>query len=319
MKRILFLLLALPALVVNAQDRIQLKEFRAKFVNQRISINPNFTEGNYGFLGAWNFVKEKKGKYETDYGHNVPAGFVGKTGTIIAVVAPDAGYGEPPANQSDDAFVRWGEAIVKLDSGELVRTALYLLTTGSNPSDGFTLLAVREQHKQESFALAQKLHGKSLYLTTLTRVYDMGLTTEKIQLIKEGVGYSEAVIHDVPLLTPLPVIDTRYSEQQDFMLVVLQLPNDRKALYVPGCIMDVVTEQRPGCASLAMPPFLSEHEVAAIREGKIFVGMSEPALYMAIGFPLKTNASAVGATQLVYHTAYIYLEDKKVRDFQTHD
>lgn len=317
MKRLLIFLVMLGGAAAQAQDRIPLKDFRAKFVNQRISVNPNFTNGTYAFLGDWTFVKEKKGLYESQ--KNIPASYVGRTGVIIAIQAPRPGLYQPPSPQTDDTYVKYADAIVKLDTGELVATTVYTLQTGTAASDSFVLLSVREQHKKDAVALAQKLRGKSLYLTRLTKVYDMGLTTANIQTIKEGVGYSEAVIHDVPLLTPLPVVDLRYSEKLDFMLVALELPGNRKALYVPGCIEDSLTESKYGCASLAMPAFLSEEEVSAIRAGKVFVGMSEIALYMAMGFPVKTNASAAGLTQLVYHTAYVYLDKKKVAEIQKHD
>jgi hypothetical protein len=64
---------------------------------------------------------------------------------------------------------------------------------------------------------------------------------------------------------------------------------------------------------------LNDHEIEAIRKGSVFVGMSEPALYMTVGFPEKTNDSIVGSTQLIYRTMYIYLRDKKVAEVQSHD
>src|ERR1019366_952832 len=325
MKRLawLFALILLPCLSAYAQDRVQLKELRSRFLNQRIVINGNFSDLPVDFLGDWQFVKERKGGYETDYGREVPASFVGRGGVIIAVQAPENVMG-PPADQSDDAFVEYGEAIVKLDSGQLVRTTLfstYLKSDpGSGPGDAFSLTSVRERHQQEAAALARGLSGKSLYLTQLTRIYDMGLTSANIETVKAGIGYSEAQIHDVPLLTPIPVIGTRYSTERDFTIVQLQLPDGRKALYIPGCIEDNPTPKKYTCASTSMPGFLSNREIEAIRKGSVFVGMSEPALYMSIGFPKDTNESLIGHTQLVYPTAYIYLdENKKVLEVQSHD
>jgi hypothetical protein len=315
----LFAVLALVAFgLANAQDRSPLGEFRKTFLNQRITLNQNFTSIPSPFLIAWKFVKEKKGVYTVDYGKEVPSTLVGQSGTIVAVFAP-SGVLEPPSPQTDDTYVQYAEAVVKLDSGQLIETALYNMKSGHEVHDAFTLASVLEQHKQEAFALGQKLNGKSLYLTRLTRIYDMGLTTATIQSVKAGIGYSEAQINDVPLLTPIPVLETRYSDKLDFSLILLQLPNGQKAQYVPGCVVDELTAKQYACAATSMPSFLTDHEIEAIRKGSVFVGMSEPALYMTVGFPEKTNDSIVGSTQLIYRTMYIYLRDKKVAEVQSHD
>ena len=88
---------------------------------------------------------------------------------------------------------------------------------------------------------------------------------------------------------------------------------------MPGCVVDELTVKKYACAATTMPTFLTDHEVEAIRKGSVFVGMSEPALYMAVGFPQKTNDAIVGSTQLIYRTMYVYLRDKKVAEVQSHD
>jgi hypothetical protein len=203
----------------------------------------------------------------------------------------------------------------------LIQTALYptylAREPGDEPSDAFMLVSIREKHKQEANSLAQKLEGKSLYLTRLTRVYDMGLNTANIQTLRAGVGHSEAEITNAPLLTPIPVVDTRYSADRDITLVVLQLPDGRKAVYVVGCIEDTLPQKR-ACASTSMPSYLSDREIEAVRAGSAFIGMSEAALYMAMRFPEHTNEALVGHTQLVYPTMYIYLdENKRVVEIQS--
>ena len=322
MKYILTIMILLTATLSQAQDRVQLKDYRARFIDQRIIINGSFTSTPSVFLSNWQFVKARGGVYEPDYSKTVPVSFIGRSGVIIAVQAPVKGRGLT-ADQSDDVYVQYGEAIVKVDSGELIQTALFNVylsrEPGSEPSDAFTLASVRERHKREAFALAQQLTGKSLYLTRLTSIYDMGLSLANIETLKAGVGYSEAKINDAPLLTPIPVVETRYSEARDFTLVVLQLPGaGRRALYVLGCIADTLTPKDYACASTSMVSFLSKQEVEAIRESKVFVGMSEIALHMAMDFPRETSKAAVGLTQLVYGTAYIYLDqDKKVVEIQS--
>jgi len=318
MKNIVVVFAIVTTGLASAQDRTPLGEFRKAFLNQRIILNQNFTSTPSPFLLNFHFVKAKKGVYTTDYGKEVPTSFVGQSGTIVAVIAPSKVF-EPPPPQTDDSYVQYAEAIVKLDSGQLLETALYNKTTGTEVHDGFTLASVMEQHKREAVALAQSLNGKSLYLTRLTRIYDMGLTTATIQSVKAGIGYSEAQINDVPLLAPLPVVETRYSEKLDFSLIILQLPSGQKGEYVPGCVVDELTVKKYACAATTMPTFLTDHEVEAIRKGSVFVGMSEPALYMAVGFPQKTNDAIVGSTQLIYRTMYVYLRDKKVAEVQSHD
>jgi hypothetical protein len=53
---------------------------------------------------------------------------VGQSGTIVAVIAPSKVL-EPPPPQTDDSYVQYAEAIVKLDSGQLLETALYNKTS----------------------------------------------------------------------------------------------------------------------------------------------------------------------------------------------
>jgi hypothetical protein len=84
-------------------------------------------------------------------------------------------------------------------------------------------------------------------------------------------------------------------------------------------VVDELTVKEYGCAAISMPTFLTDHEIEAVRKGSVFIGMSEPALYMTVGFPVKTNDSIVGSKQLVYHTMYIYLQDKKVTEVQSHE
>jgi len=255
MKKFVMVLVIVITAVATAQDRSPLGEFRKAFMNQHIFLNQNFTSSPSPFLINWKFVKEKKGVYTVDYGKEVPSSFVGQSGTIIAVIAPSRVF-EKPSPQTDDTYVQYAEAVVKLDSGQLIETALYNAKTGYEVSDAFTLSSVLDQHKQEAVALAQKLNGKSLYLTRLTRIYDMGLTTATIQSVKAGIGYSEAQINDAPLLTPIPVLETRYSGKLDFSLIMLQLPNGKKAQYVPGCVVDELTEKQYACAATTMPTFL---------------------------------------------------------------
>jgi len=127
---------------------------------------------------------------------------------------------EKTPDQSDAVFVEYADAIVKLDSGETLETTVYgtylKSDPGDTPGDSFTLLSTLDRHKPEAAGLAQRLSGKSLYLTAVTRIYDMGLTTAKIDpSLKAGIGAVEAGITDAPRLTPVPILETHYFEDQD--------------------------------------------------------------------------------------------------------
>lgn len=310
---VLFVVFAIPAL---CQDRIPLRDFRSHFVGQRVIINGNFSDLPVSFLGSWEWVKEKKGHYAVQYTASVPASLAGEQGIILAVQASDPVMG-PPADQSDDTLVNYGEAIVRLDSGQLIETSLLGLKYGTGASDAFTLATIRDQHKMEAEELGRKLQGKSLYLTNLTRIYDEGLPAAEIQVAKAGILVSDSEILNFPLLSPIPVTAVKYSDKLDATLVELALPDGRRALYALGCISDQLTEKSYTCPSLSMPDFLKPAEIEAIKKRSIYVGMSEVALYMAMGFPQKTNESAIGPNQLIYLSAYVYIKDEKVEEIQS--
>jgi hypothetical protein len=311
----LLLLVLLSMNSARAQDRIQLKELRTRFINQRVFINGNFIRESSAFLINWQFAKVKKGIFEANDSKKVPLEFVGRSGIIIAVQAP--AQPDTDAAQSDNAFVQYAIAIVKLDSGELVQTAIYAIflesDPGSHPGDSFTLASVREKHKAEAEALAKRLAGKSLFLTRVANIYDMSYVTNNTETLKAGASYPKAQIINFPLLAPIPILEVRYATEGDFTLVALHLPDGRKAFYVPGCIANDITYQNILCVSTSMPSFLTEREKEAIRKGNAFTGMSEDALYMALGFPKNRseNDSATGQTQLTYLTGYVYLDKNR--------
>jgi hypothetical protein len=66
-----------------------------------------------------------------------------------------------------------------------------------------------------------------------------------------------------------------------------------------------------------MPPFLTPAEVQAIRNGSIFIGMSEAALYLCLGSPERSNEAVAGTTQLIYASSYIYIKDKVIVEIQS--
>ena len=316
MNRIIIVISTL--VVAHAQDRLPLGEFRSRFVNQRIVVNQNCTSTPSHFLADWKWAKGKNGVFTTDYSRSVFSSLVGHTGVIVAVNAPTTyppRKSSPQTGQANETYVQWGEAIVKLDSGELLVTTVYTWTTGSQAHDAFTLLSVRDRHKQETVSLARTMHGKALYLTRLTHVYDMGLSSSTIQTFKEGIGQSEAEIFDVPLLTPISILETRYSEPLDLSMIVLQLPNGRKGLYVLGCVIpNALPIEKYNCAATAMPTFLTDREIDAIRSGSVFVGMSMRALHMTIGFPAETKESLAGLTELTYRKHTVYMRNGLVAE-----
>ena len=89
MKHLLIVVIVLSG-IADAQDRVQLKDLRARFINQKIIINGSFSDNPVSFLAGWQFVKEKKGHYEANYSKEVPTSLTGRSGVIIAVQAPPA-------------------------------------------------------------------------------------------------------------------------------------------------------------------------------------------------------------------------------------
>src|ERR1035441_5417071 len=150
--------LLLIGVMANAQNRSPLGDFRKQFLNQRVVVNQDFGTIASPFLSDWTFVKEKKGKqgtsYSPDESRRVPVTLVGQAGVIIAVMAPSLFPWEQPLAQTDETYVPHAEAIVKLDSGQLLQAAVFTMTTGTNDSDSFALSSVREKHHQEALTLA---------------------------------------------------------------------------------------------------------------------------------------------------------------------
>jgi hypothetical protein len=67
-----------------------------------------------------------------------------------------------------------------------------------------------------------------------------------------------------------------------------------------------------------IPAKFTSREIAAIKGGKIFAGMSERALYWSWGYPQKTNDWGRGGEQMIYvDSHYVYVRGGVVHDLQT--
>jgi hypothetical protein len=62
-------------------------------------------------------------------------------------------------------------------------------------------------------------------------------------------------------------------------------------------------------------PKLNKRDIALIKSKTVRVGMSEEAMYMAMGYPDHTNTASYG-NQLVFGTTYIYVTNGKVTAWQ---
>lgn len=203
---------------------------------------------------------------------------------------------------------------------------LLVRTTGYYPSMlGRTLhLASRaDSIKKEVEHTLTQLMGKTLYNAGYTSLLDSTLS------VRDLLDYNKRTYsrdRNTNNLTPLKVVDAKFLEAENAVVVKVELPDgDLKLLfgslehyetklgYIPTRLqrLNISAEEK-------IPSRFSARELAAIKNKQIFRGMSQDALYWSWGYPKTSNDWGRGGKQHIYgDSQYVYVQGGTVTDWQT--
>jgi hypothetical protein len=164
--------------------------------------------------------------------------------------------------------------------------------------------------------------GKKIYKTGYTELFPP--TTELNDLL-DSTKRRISIDRHIENLVQLKIIDTKLIDSANAVVLRVELPNgDTRLLFgqltfydKPETFKQTVLQKMGISAEERIPSKFTKKEIANIREGRIFIGMSEDALYWARGYPEQTNNWGKGGEQLIYSfSRYVYLQGGIIRDFQ---
>jgi len=274
---IVFILLACSGMAEDSIDRVN-----AKYLNKQVVVNSS------AFFRA---IKEN-GKFVQDPAYAfLPDSYVGQSATIIAIQPivsniPEKmnALGEPvtpklPAKfdfivQFEDGYT----AIRKMETESGIRLAVML------PDQRLAAQQLEEANKIK----ATGLNGKVVYAIARSKVY-------RLDVSRTEMDDSHRI--NVPLLEPLRIAVAKWDKDSGCALAKLELPN--------GYGLALVSlDDREECGQseflFSVPKYLTVKEKAAIKQRTPVRGMSELALWYAIGFPETENDYGRAGRQLVY-------------------
>jgi hypothetical protein len=329
------LALFLSAFVVHAKD-LSLEETRATLVGQPVVVLGS-AFGGYGSLSnllvEWYLVKgdETAGfKRISVAGAYAPAEIVGKRGKVISVEESQTSLRPSKVGQTD-AFGKpidasrvtnpYLQVIVKMDDdGLLIGTTNFF---GNMLGHSIQLASRMDAIRAEVDGNLARLIGKTLYKTGYTKLLESALSLQDLlDRNKRGL----ALDYETRNLTPLKVVDAKFLEAGNAVVIKVELPNGASRLLfgeLDYYDMEVgykqtTLERMQISAVEKIPSKFSPKEVVAIKEGNIFRGMSEDALYWSWGYSEKTNDWGRAGKQHIYAgKQYVYVDGKVVRDWQS--
>lgn len=281
-------------------DRVSLGELRHRWVGVQIVMVPN------GETYVWSQTKEKKGQYSYTMFGNSSESMAGNHAIIVAVNP----YGTPSGgngSDSDNVLVDLFYVTVRLDDGKLVSCTTS--QPGLDVAPPFVEMSVMEKRRQMATTLGETLRGKSIYLTARHGVYDDGLTMPLAVKSIHGERFNEASMTSYPKLVPIAVEKVLYDAKLDVTVIQLRLPNGRLARVVAS--RDIATGNLDLPFLTEIPAKFTSREIDAIRSGSFFVGMSEDALWDALGMPDKINDYGTSEQWVYPGGTFIYLDASK--------
>jgi hypothetical protein len=280
----------------------KLDQARTAYLNKRVVVKSVVfrpaieANGKYQYENVYNFIASK---------------YIGQTATVIAVQpTEDAPQPAEKVNALGEVVTQpvrepWFDIVVKFDDGSLAilnETAAGLPHSILLPENIAEMQAARKtrEEKIKSFV------GRTLYATALSTVYRPDVALTEMQNRNRIVP---------PLLVPLKIEVAKWNEEAGCAVVKLRFPDG-------GAALTLLNESGESCADSrllsAFPAYLSRADIAAVKTRMPVRGMSESALYYAIGYPESENDYGRGGKQLIYKSNLIvYLDTSgKVEDVQ---
>lgn len=333
-KTLLFLAFFLSALVAHAKD-LSLDEIRTTLLGQQIIVLGSAFNG-YGSLSNslvdWKIVTgdEHSGFYsDLRASSYAPVKIRGKRGQVIFVGEAQSSIKSNNVNKIDVFGKKIDESrvknpyiyvVVKMDDDEiLVKTEGYF---GRMLGREMQLASRMDAMQKELDVHLARLIGKTLYKTGYTKLLDSMLS---IQDLLDRNKREQSRDYITENLTPLKVIDAKFIEAAYAVAIKIELPNRETRILFGELDYDfevgskpVTLESMKISAVEKISLKFSPKEIAAIKNGYIFRGMSEDALRWSWGYAEKINDWGRGGKQKIYPGGqYVYVSGNVVRDWQS--
>jgi hypothetical protein len=205
----------------------------------------------------------------------------------------------------------WGEAlsadnpsvdlVVQFQDGTLAMTSVHFKLVA-----GYVRLASEQAEREEEMAKNLPLViGKPLYATGFSTLYEPDTTLEEIMGPKEIL--KRVSVTQIPVFEPLEILTAKYIPTEDGVVFKVKLPNGREALaFTNHSYLAIAAAETPfikkisGSLLATIPKELTANEVAAIKGGEIFRGMTSDAVFYAFGLPERESDWGNGGKQRVY-------------------
>jgi hypothetical protein len=349
----LLLLLALASTGANAaqKDGTTLRQFREKYLNQRIII----LKDTLGQFIDWEpLQKTRHGSFEHGKGAFLDMRYKDQTATIVAIEEYHSALDTQPKDQknalgevlsNDDKINPYVKIVAQFEDGQFATLNDYpsLLLHGmkrslqgeevfddDNWESGLMLVSERDRHKEILSKLLPSAIGQKLYAVHDSMLFPLDFTSaDLLDMSKRELKQLE--FHDSALLlTPLTVTAATYNDRYDFIAWKLRSDDGRECMTVSryrdgrnGSLLErTIASGTPRFMSnalfLRIPSGLTPREIDAISHRKIFRGMSHQAVIYSWGKG-KENDYGRGGKQLVYDDGHqlVYLDSEgKVTDWQ---
>ena len=190
-------------------------------------------------------------------------------------------------------------------------------------SKALQLMTRIEHNRTQIGGYLESLVGKNLYKLGYTDVYkpDAALT-DLLSFDRRPLARERGVDN----LAPMKVIETKYLEAENVIVLKVSLPSGATELlfgdlrfYDQEYSESISPLERMGVRAVEkIPAKFTSHELAAIKKAEIFRGMSEDALYASWGYPDKTNDWGSSGKQHIFgNSQYVYVKGKAISDWQS--
>jgi hypothetical protein len=320
-------LIALFLMSVDASvpESETLGSVKHKYLNRKVVLIGHVADHlrPYPVLSEWFLAAEVAGHYWAYTEAYLPATYKAQTATVISIHmhGPEEGRRVEPLAKfmnPDRTANPYFDFVVRFDDGRAAMTAAF-------PSTISLEVELASEQRLIAEAIRAKLAvvvGKYFYACGITRLYQRDATLDDLL----GPARICKQVSDFPFLSPLRIAAAKYHELANAVVLTLVRPDATEVLAIANGEQLNRTDrpflERVSASLLTeIPAKLTTREIVAIRQQKIFRGMSRDALYYSLGFPKSENDWGAGVIRFAYSDSLVVYLNKqyKIVDWELSD